>query len=539
MVELLLNLSLYLLIFPLCFLLGFNYLFSASPFVSASRLHGLFITAIAASFFSVVLPFVLPKFLSLGLPAWLGELLPKSWLNTYWQAIVGIYLLGLFWCLFYLLLGFVAIKQLSKTAIDIPNSEISQHFLSSNLCCTSASKAGLDEKALLEKVRFKTSRDITSPLVWGGLNPVILLPANYQHWSRDRIVRIVLHELAHVKRHDWTVKILVQILCALMWYLLPVWFIAKKVDWFAELACDDAVINRVRGRAEYAQDLLDIARSNRQGYLALAFNQGSQLYSRISAVLDGARDREAGGQRTQVFITVLALCMVLLASTLQASIAAPSKALSHSFRGKQYPLVVTQWPASSMNKVNMATTGQPGYHEPFDLRQLPARGQAPVLPKRDDEELVVVAPAQRKLLLQKVPQLSLTIPVKEPLKSSPQVTFKGYLPVKMVTPQYPRRALSKGIEGRVIAQFDVNHLGHVENIRIVYAQPAKLFNKSVIRALSQFKFMPLRLGGEAIKTKNVTETFVFSLQEPTTDNKKQTPFNGSTQTAKSAYVQAQ
>jgi protein TonB len=66
-------------------------------------------------------------------------------------------------------------------------------------------------------------------------------------------------------------------------------------------------------------------------------------------------------------------------------------------------------------------------------------------------------------------------------------------PISRVKPRYPSRAKKRGIEGVVVVSFVVNTNGSVnsQSIRIVRANPAKVFNKSVRRALLKWKFAPV------------------------------------------------
>lgn len=64
-------------------------------------------------------------------------------------------------------------------------------------------------------------------------------------------------------------------------------------------------------------------------------------------------------------------------------------------------------------------------------------------------------------------------------------------PISRNQPEYPRRALDMRLEGYVIALFDINSDGRVENIRIIEAQPNNIFNRSVINAMKTWKYKPI------------------------------------------------
>lgn len=70
-------------------------------------------------------------------------------------------------------------------------------------------------------------------------------------------------------------------------------------------------------------------------------------------------------------------------------------------------------------------------------------------------------------------------------------------------PEYPRKALDMRIEGHVIVLFDIGVHGNVENIRILESKPNSIFNRSVIQAMKQWKYQP-------IKAKDLTVKIVFN-----------------------------
>jgi len=59
---------------------------------------------------------------------------------------------------------------------------------------------------------------------------------------------------------------------------------------------------------------------------------------------------------------------------------------------------------------------------------------------------------------------------------------------------FPRQAQKDGISGRVVAHVYVAPAGNVTDVKIVSAQPPRVFDREVIRALSQWKFNPEPVG---------------------------------------------
>jgi protein TonB len=67
---------------------------------------------------------------------------------------------------------------------------------------------------------------------------------------------------------------------------------------------------------------------------------------------------------------------------------------------------------------------------------------------------------------------------------------RGAVPIERVEPIYPREAIKDNIaSGKVVARLQVDEKGLVTNVTIVEANPRRVFDREVIRALSQWKFM--------------------------------------------------
>lgn len=90
-----------------------------------------------------------------------------------------------------------------------------------------------------------------------------------------------------------------------------------------------------------------------------------------------------------------------------------------------------------------------------------------------------------------------------------------YLPIVKVAPVYPRRALSRGIEGYVILEFMVTKLGTVDNIQVVEANPPGYFERAAIKAASRFKYKPKVINGEPVDVAGVRNQITFKIDDNT------------------------
>ena len=72
------------------------------------------------------------------------------------------------------------------------------------------------------------------------------------------------------------------------------------------------------------------------------------------------------------------------------------------------------------------------------------------------------------------------------------------LPLIRNPPVYPRSAKRRGIQGWVDIVYTINRSGDVENVQIVKATPEGVYEKSVLRAVSGWRFSPGTVKGKPV-----------------------------------------
>ena len=85
------------------------------------------------------------------------------------------------------------------------------------------------------------------------------------------------------------------------------------------------------------------------------------------------------------------------------------------------------------------------------------------------------------------------------------------VPMVRVPPQYPERALQRGIEGRVLIEFTISRSGSVKNPKVVAYEPSTIFNKAAIKAVKQWKYNPKIVNGKAVEQPGVQIAIPFRL----------------------------
>ncbi len=89
---------------------------------------------------------------------------------------------------------------------------------------------------------------------------------------------------------------------------------------------------------------------------------------------------------------------------------------------------------------------------------------------------------------------------------------QNIVPIRMDPPDYPREAAIAHKTGSVTVRFTVNTDGTTSDVRVLRAQPRKLFDKAAIRAVMHWRFKPYAVDGKP-QPREVEQTIVFDLNK--------------------------
>ncbi len=92
-------------------------------------------------------------------------------------------------------------------------------------------------------ILIRTASWVHVPAVWGIFHPILLIPEDTkQHFTRDQLRWILLHELAHISRWDTGVVLFQKLIQYLFFFHPGVWFAKRIIDRQRELFCDDIAL---------------------------------------------------------------------------------------------------------------------------------------------------------------------------------------------------------------------------------------------------------------------------------------------------------
>jgi len=169
------------------------------------------------------------------------------------------------------------------------------------------------ELSISRTVQIQTAGQMP-PMTWGIRRHTILLPHYAGNWTEERRRVVLAHELAHVKRNDGVLQILVQVISSIYWFSPMVWYASHRLRIERERACDDQVLALGTKADTYAEHLLQIARGIDSGpsFATVSMAEPSQLETRLISILD-SRTRRRRLSRLAL-ISLLSIIGVMTAS---------------------------------------------------------------------------------------------------------------------------------------------------------------------------------------------------------------------------------
>lgn len=203
--------------------------------------------------------------------------------------LVGVLLLAIYFSISYF-------RSMRKFRMSIPdNTPYIQNWLTAH--------------QISRPLVVRSSDLISSPLTYGILHPVILLPKKLDRNDQAALQYVLTHEYVHIRRFDAITKILFAAVLCIHWFNPLVWGMYVLANRDTELSCDAWVIRMtgVKNRSSYALMLIKME-ERRNGMSALWNHFGKNAISeRIEAIMKF--------KKTSIWACILALALIAGATT--------------------------------------------------------------------------------------------------------------------------------------------------------------------------------------------------------------------------------
>lgn len=161
--------------------------------------------------------------------AWLDAGAPKAgpfWLDHIW---VSMWLAGVLFCAIYTLWGSWSFaRRINRESTPVADPYMLQLFAQ---CQASM--------AVHRSVTLVESANWTTPALYGLAKPRVVIPAALlSTLSEEQLRHVLLHELAHVKRHDIALNWLMHMALSLHWFNPVLWYASGRLKQDQEMASD-------------------------------------------------------------------------------------------------------------------------------------------------------------------------------------------------------------------------------------------------------------------------------------------------------------
>ena len=87
------------------------------------------------------------------------------------------------------------------------------------------------------------------------------------------------------------------------------------------------------------------------------------------------------------------------------------------------------------------------------------------------------------------------------------------IPLVRVPPDYPARAVNRGIEGWVLVEFTITGTGAVKDAKVVDSKPGTIFNDAAVKAISRWRYNPKVENGQPVERRGVRTIIRFDLED--------------------------
>ncbi|MFN4007103.1 MAG: M56 family metallopeptidase [Chitinophagaceae bacterium] len=142
---------------------------------------------------------------------------------------------------------------------------------------------------IAKQVKVWLSDTVTSPVTVGFFKQIILLPVtSINQLSTAQVEAILLHELVHIKNHDFWINAFLQLIGTLM-YANPFFkALQQYTDLQREQRCDEWVMQFQYPKLVYVEALLHLGKNAQKQHLAMSFAATKpQLLERVKKILLG------------------------------------------------------------------------------------------------------------------------------------------------------------------------------------------------------------------------------------------------------------
>ena len=224
-------------------------------------------------------------------------------ISKYFPVIVKFWLIGILFFLVKFIVGYFYTQRLRTHGIWTLSENWIQKFekIKSNL-------------KISKKIQYLESQVVRIPMVVGYFKPVILIPTEMLTGiPTEQIESIIAHELAHIKRNDYIINVLLSIIETVFFFHPAVWYLSNKIRDERENCCDDIALSVINDSLAYAKALVSIQELTlNKHYSAVAFSgRKKHLLNRIKRMIMKPKSKSNRTDKIIASLVILSAIMTL------------------------------------------------------------------------------------------------------------------------------------------------------------------------------------------------------------------------------------
>jgi TonB family protein len=340
------------------------------------------------------------------------------------------------------------------------------------------------------QAEFRLSSAVQSPVTFGWIRSVILLPDRFVTLPKPAQRAVACHELLHVRRRDWPQHVLEEFLRAFLWFHPAILWLIARVRLAREQVVDLEVLQLLGARQPYMEALFEMAagRALAAAVPAPPFLAEHQLAERVALML-----KEVSMSKSRLIASLTAMLGCLVAAGMLAAWVFPLKAAPQELRPTGTKQIIQPCPASDPNCPNAGIEGgvrdgisgsiTGGVRGGVSVRNDTGSGVVGGVPGgvRGGTIGGVVGGVARGVsggVIDGVPG-----PIRMQSDRGSSVEPR---PVHTVPPKYPPEAKAAKIEGDVVLNVEIDAEGKVTNLTV--ESGPEILAKAALDAVRQWEF---------------------------------------------------
>lgn len=175
-------------------------------------------------------------------------------------------------------------------------------------------KALAEELGIRKTVLLAESAVVKVPIVMGHFKPLVMVPVGMlNHLSPGEMEAVLLHELAHIRRHDYLVNYVQRIAETFLFFNPGMLWVSSLLRTEREACCDEMAIARTGNKLQFVEALIRCKEHALQtpGFSLGLFGNRNLLLQRLNRIVSNRNKSLSLFETSFLGISILVLMLIL------------------------------------------------------------------------------------------------------------------------------------------------------------------------------------------------------------------------------------